>query len=263
MVSTQSFSHHPSYTAFLPPVTAWAISPGEKHLSPHVKWSWLGQTPLFGFLWFFSLSKLLAAKGKQSAGSVCRHSLRKSPSPPPAGSAHTSAAWETTNTTLVISSVLPAAEGLHKKNPWTSDCFLKCLSPQIFQQTHAGSAPARPVKSCLLTCPATFTISSHVWLHTLTFLTPPAWHTSCLVQTIFLKPSACTTVVWIQGGREGLAASFVINTLGYGGIQKSMDQGLCDTVGLKKRAFAPGNSQQVSQETTCVWRMGRKRQWWR
>lgn len=109
---------------------------------------------------YFPPSKLLAVKGKQSAGSVCRHG-RKSPSPPPAGSTHTSAARETTNTTLVISSTLPAAEGLHKKNPWTSDYFLKHLSPQIFQQTDAGPVPAGSVECCFLVCSATFpTITS-------------------------------------------------------------------------------------------------------
>lgn len=104
----------------------------------------------------FFPSGLLALKAQQSAGSVCRQGLRKSPSPPPTGSVHTSAAWETTNTTLVISSVLPAAEGLHKKNPWTSDYFLKHLSPQIFQQTNVGLVPVRPVESCFLVCPAAF-----------------------------------------------------------------------------------------------------------
>lgn len=107
-------------------------------------------------LFFFFTSKLLAVKGKQSAGSVCRHGLRKSPSPPPAGSTHTSAAWETTNTRLVISSVLPAAEGLHKKNPWTSDYFLEHLSSQTFQQTDAGLVLVRSVECCFLACPATF-----------------------------------------------------------------------------------------------------------
>lgn len=122
---------------------------GNASLSPcEVKLTWTSP--------FFILSKLLAVKGKQSAGAVCRHGLRKSPSPPPTGSAHTSAARETTNTTLVISSVLPAAEGLHKKNPWTSDYFLEHLSPQIFQQTIAGPVPARPVECCSLVCPATF-----------------------------------------------------------------------------------------------------------
>lgn len=153
------------------------------HLSSHMKL--IRTSP-------FSPSGLLAVKAEQSAGSVCRHGLRKSPSPPPTGSAHTSAAWETTNTTLVISSVLPAAEGLHKKNPWTSDYFLKHLSPQIFQQTNAGLVPVRPGESCFLVCPATFLaiLAPHSHPH------PTAtWHTCCLVGTVFWKPSAYAAVM--------------------------------------------------------------------
>lgn len=95
------------------------------------------------------------------------------PLPPPAGSAHRSATQETTNTTLVISSLLPAADGLHKKNPWTSDYFLKRLSPQISQQTFAGRVPARAATHCSLQHPATFPrhpprLGLHVFIFTST-----------------------------------------------------------------------------------------------
>lgn len=183
VMSTWSISHHTSYTRFLSLVITLAFSLGKSISLP--TWSWPEEP-------FFPPSKLLEVKEKQSSRSVCRHGLRK----PPFSSRRLCTHKCHMGDSKHVSHFLHAAScwGLHKKNPWTSDYFLKHLLAQIFQQTDMGAVPVRPVECCLLVCPATFPTISALHLPPHQHLpTQPAQHTYHLI----MKPSAYTAAVQV------------------------------------------------------------------
>ena len=189
MVNTWSVSHRTPCTAPSPPLLPLPFPWREVHLSLREVSLSSTPSPLSSRQWKESNQQALFAEKVWENPSL---SL-------PAGSAHKSAMRQTTNTALVISSSLPAADGLHKKNPWTSDYFLKHLLPQISQQTLAGRVPARlHTASCTVEPPSLHPPAPSGPASTYHF---PLQHTTPErpIDIRFWKPHSYIVVVWIQG----------------------------------------------------------------